>query len=74
MERLGGELQEFRDKCEELRETKQDAVRELLHFQDQHREELQLIRTDLQEEIASREGLERRLNELRGEVSNGRNL
>lgn len=68
MERLTGECQEFKEKCEELRQARQDAVRELLSLQDQHQEEVQLIRADLQDEANSREGMDRRINDLRAEV------
>lgn len=46
----------------------QDAVRELLTIQEQHRAELRISNNALQEEINAREALERRLCELRGEV------
>lgn len=69
IEKLTGELQEAKEKCEELRDAKQEAVRELLQLQDQHQEELRVMRSDLQEESQSRENLDRRINELRAEVS-----
>lgn len=68
IERLTSELQESRDKCDEIREARQDAVRELLNLQDQHQEELKLLKADLQEEASNREGMERRINDLRAEV------
>lgn len=68
MERLSGENQEAKEKCEELRQARQDAVRELLTLQDQHQEEVQLIRADLQDEASSREGMDRRINDLRAEL------
>ncbi|KAF2895292.1 hypothetical protein ILUMI_10880 [Ignelater luminosus] len=68
MERLTGECQELKEKCEELRQARQDAVRELLSLQDQHQEEVQLIRADLQDEANSREGMDRRINDLRAEL------
>lgn len=68
IERLTSELQESRDKCDELREARQDTVRELLNLQDQHQEELKLLKADLQEEANNREALERRINDLRAEV------
>lgn len=48
MEQLQSELQEAKDKCEDLRAARQDAVRELLTLQDQHRDEVRLIQADLQ--------------------------
>jgi hypothetical protein len=57
-----------KDKCDELREARQEAARELLSLQDQHQEEIRLIRADLQDEANSREGMDKRLNDLRAEV------
>ncbi|KAB0796948.1 hypothetical protein PPYR_11009 [Photinus pyralis] len=68
VERLSGECQEAKEKCEEFRQARQDAVRELLSLQDQHQEEVQLIRADLQDEANSREGMDRRINDLRAEL------
>lgn len=61
-------MEEYRDKCEELRAAKQEAVRELLTMQEQHRVELRITNNSLQEEINAREILERRLCELRTEL------
>lgn len=68
-EKFRQEMQELRDKCEELRAAKQEAVRELLTLQEQHRVEMRITNNSLQEEVAARETLERRLCELRTEVS-----
>ncbi|XP_025829143.1 coiled-coil domain-containing protein 102A-like isoform X2 [Agrilus planipennis] len=70
VEKLSNELQEMKEKCEELRQSRQDAVRELLSLQDQHQEEIILIKADLQEEAASRGGMDRRINDLRSEAEN----
>lgn len=69
IERLTGELQEAKDKCEELREARQEAMRELLTLEDQHQKEVELIKSDLIDEANSREGMDKRLNDLRAEVS-----
>lgn len=69
MEKLTAELDEMKEKCEELRVAKQDAVRELLTFQEQHKAELRILHNSQQEEAAARENLERKLCELRTEVS-----
>lgn len=58
----------MKDKCEELRGHKQDAVRELLTLQEQHRAELRISHNSLLEETNARESLERRLCELRAEL------
>uniref|UniRef100_A0A182SVH1 Myosin tail domain-containing protein n=1 Tax=Anopheles maculatus TaxID=74869 RepID=A0A182SVH1_9DIPT len=68
LEKARQDMQELRDKCEELRAAKQDAVRELLTLQEQHRVEMRITHNSLQEEIAARETLERRLCELRTEL------
>ncbi|XP_050095277.1 coiled-coil domain-containing protein 102A isoform X1 [Anopheles aquasalis] len=68
LEKARHDMQEMRDKCEELRSAKQDAVRELLTLQEQHRVEMRITHNSLQEEIAARETLERRLCELRTEL------
>ncbi|XP_055619618.1 coiled-coil domain-containing protein 102A isoform X2 [Toxorhynchites rutilus septentrionalis] len=67
-EKFRQEMQELRDKCEELRAAKQEAVRELLTLQEQHRVEMRITNNSLQEEVAARETLERRLCELRTEL------
>ncbi|CAD7004941.1 unnamed protein product [Ceratitis capitata] len=68
IEKLSLDIQEVRDRQEELRLAKQEAVRELLTLQEQHRAEMRIINNSLQEETASRENLERRLSELRTEL------
>ncbi|XP_063244889.1 coiled-coil domain-containing protein 102A isoform X2 [Bacillus rossius redtenbacheri] len=68
LQRLQGELQETRERCEGLRAAKQEAVRELLHLQDQHQDQVRLIQLDLQDEASSREGTDRRLADLRSEL------
>lgn len=62
------DLDDCRNKCEELRTARQDAVRELLTIQETHRAELRIMNNSLQEETAARESLERRLSELRAEL------
>ncbi|XP_036335686.1 coiled-coil domain-containing protein 102A-like isoform X1 [Rhagoletis pomonella] len=68
IEKLTLELQEVRERQEEVRLAKQEAVRELLTLQEQHRAEMRIVNNSLQEETASRENLERRLAELRTEL------
>lgn len=69
IDKLTTELQEAKDKCDELREARQDAMREILLLQDEHQKELQLAKADLQDEANSREGMDKRLNDLRAEVN-----
>lgn len=68
LEKVIQELQDVKDKCEELRGAKQDAIRELLTLQEQQRAELRIINNSLMEETNARECLERRISELRTEV------
>lgn len=68
VEKLTIELDEMKEKFDELREAKQEAVRELLTLQEQHKAELRIVHNSQQEEASARENLERRLCELRSEV------
>lgn len=68
IERLHSELQEAKDKCEDLKQAKQETVRELLSLQDQHRDTIQQIQSDLQDETSTRESVDRRMADLRAEV------
>lgn len=68
MEALSLEINEISERQQELRNAKQEAVRELLTLQEQHRAEVRIVNNSLQEETSSRENLERRLSELRTEV------
>ena len=67
-ERSEAEVAEWRERCEELRASRQDAVRELLDMQDQYKDAVALIQADLLDEATSREGMDRRLAELRAQV------
>jgi len=60
IEKLTLEIQDVRGRQEEMRSAKQEAVRELLTLQEQHRAEMRIVNNSLQEEIAARENLERR--------------
>nr|CAD7399668.1 unnamed protein product [Timema cristinae] len=72
LEKVELELQEWRERCEDLRASKQEVARELLQLQDQHQDQVRLIQLDLQDEASSREGMDRRLADLRSEVGNSR--
>lgn len=67
-ERAEAEVAELRERCEELRASRQDAVRELLDIQDQYKDAVALIQADLLDEATSREGMDRRLAELRAQL------
>lgn len=62
------EMEECKNKCEDLRTARQDAVRELLTMQETHHAEVRIMNHSLQEEINARETLERRLSEMRTEL------
>lgn len=68
LDKLTHELQDARDKTEELHGAKQDAVREVLTLQEQQRAELRIVNNALHDEQQSREALERRVGDLRAEV------
>ncbi|PNF27632.1 Coiled-coil domain-containing protein 102A [Cryptotermes secundus] len=68
LEKMQVEVQELKDRCEDLRASKQEVVRELLLLQDQHQDQVRLIQLDLQDEATSREGMDRRLADLRTEL------
>ncbi|XP_054275356.1 coiled-coil domain-containing protein 102A isoform X2 [Macrosteles quadrilineatus] len=68
LERLEMELAESKEKCEDLRVSRQEAVRELLQLQDQHQDTVALIQADLMDEATSREGMDRRLADLRAQL------
>lgn len=62
------EMEDCKNKCEDLRSARQEAVRELLTMQETHHAELRIMNHSLQEEINARETLERRLSEMRAEL------
>lgn len=62
------EMDDCKNKCEDLRSARQEAVRELLTMQETHHAELRIMNHSLQEEINARESLERRLSEMRTEL------
>lgn len=62
------EMEDCKNKCEDLRSARQEAVRELLTMQETHHAEMRIMNHSLQEEINARESLERRLSEMRAEL------
>lgn len=68
VDKLTAELDEMKEKYEELHALKQEAVRELLTLQEQHKAEMRILNNSQQEEVNARESLERRLSELRSEL------
>lgn len=67
-EKYRQELDDHKNKTEDLRHARQEAVRELLTMQETHHAELRIVNNSLMEEISTRENLERRLAELRMEL------
>lgn len=74
IEKLSADLEDAKEKSEELRGAKQEAVRELLTLQEQHKAELRILNNSQIEEGIARENLERKLCEIRSEVCISRNL
>lgn len=70
MEKITTELEDIKEKYEEMRSAKQEAVRELLTLQEQHKAELRILTNSQIEEANARENLERKLCEIRSEVGN----
>lgn len=68
LEKFRHEFADIREKCEEMRSAKQEAVRELLTLQEQHRAELRITTNTLHEEVTARECLEKRLFDLRTDL------
>ena len=69
MELLQMELSELRERVDDLKRMKQDAERQLLTVQEQHRQQVISLQHDRREEASTRETLDRRLAELRTEVN-----
>lgn len=61
-------MEDIKEKYEEVRSAKQEAVRELLTLQEQHKAELRILTNSQMEEAIARENLERKLCEIRSEV------
>lgn len=68
VERLETELLEMKVRCEDLWQERQKAVRDLLQLESLQEDEVRHIRAELQDETSSREGMDRRLADLRSEL------
>lgn len=68
MEKLKAEIIQLRKQCEELEESKADVTRELLELKDRFQIKLSDVQAGIIDEASSREGMNRRLCELRAEV------
>lgn len=69
IEKLKVEVKQLREQCEELQESRTDAMKELLELKERFQIELGDTQTDLLDETINGECIDRRLNELRTEVS-----
>ncbi|CAL7940341.1 unnamed protein product [Xylocopa violacea] len=68
MEKLKLEIIQLRKQCEELEESKAETARELLELKDRFQIELSDVQAGIIDEATSREGMNRRLCELRAEL------
>ncbi|XP_076170726.1 coiled-coil domain-containing protein 102A isoform X1 [Ptiloglossa arizonensis] len=68
IEKLKSEIIQLRKQCEELEENKAQAMRELLILKDRFQIELSDVQANIIDEASSREGMHRRLSELRTEL------
>ncbi|XP_014486329.1 PREDICTED: coiled-coil domain-containing protein 102A isoform X2 [Dinoponera quadriceps] len=68
VEKLKAEIKQLREQCDELHESRADAMRELLDLKERFQIELSDAQADLMDETIDGEGMDRRLNELRAEL------
>ena len=68
MEKLRVEIMHLRERCEELQESRAEAIKELLQLKERFQGELDAAQADLIDEASNREGMDQRLSELRTEV------
>ena len=70
MEKLKAEVKQLREQCEELSESKAEAMRELSELKERFQLELSDEHiADLMDNTSNGEGMDRRLTELRTEVN-----
>lgn len=68
MEKLKAEVKQLREQCEELHESRADAVRELLELKERFQLELSDAQTNFMDDTINGESIDRRLSGLRAEV------
>ncbi|XP_001605346.2 coiled-coil domain-containing protein 102A [Nasonia vitripennis] len=68
MEKLRMEILTLRERCEELQDSRTEAMKELLELKGRFQGELSAAQADLIDEATNREGMDRRLSELRAEL------
>jgi len=70
VEKLKAEVKQLREQCEELSESKAEAMRELSELKERFQLELSDEHiADLMDNTSNGEGMDRRLTELRTEVN-----
>ncbi|XP_004704702.1 coiled-coil domain-containing protein 102A [Echinops telfairi] len=68
IEKLEGELSQWKIKYEELSKTKQEMLKQLSLLKETHQDELGRISEDLEDELGARTSMDRKMAELRGEM------
>ncbi|XP_058793219.1 coiled-coil domain-containing protein 102A [Phymastichus coffea] len=68
IEKLRNEVVQLRERCEELQDSRTEAIKELLELKGRFQGELSAAQADLIDEASNREGMDRRLSELRAEL------
>lgn len=69
MDKLKNEIVQLRERCEELQNSRAETLKELLDLKNRFQGEQNAAQTELVDETSNREGVDRRLSELRTEVS-----
>lgn len=73
IEKLETELMGFTEKYEDLKVSKQEALRELMQLKHTHNEVVSHIKVDLHNETTFREDVDKRLADVRAQVNMGLN-
>lgn len=68
IEKLEGELSQWKIKYEELSKTKQEMLKQLSILKETHQDELGRMSEDLEDELGARSSMDRKMAELRGEM------
>ncbi|XP_006897195.1 PREDICTED: coiled-coil domain-containing protein 102A [Elephantulus edwardii] len=68
IEKLEGELSQWKIKYEELSKTKQEMLKQLNILKETHQDELGRMSEDLEDELGARSSMDRKMAELRGEM------
>lgn len=68
IEKLEGELSQWKMKYEELSKTKQEMLKQLSILKETHQDELGRMSEDLEDELGARSSMDRKMAELRGEM------